>query len=98
MGRGAMGEGLVDTQLRFSVVVCAYTEQRWDHLVAAIGSLDAQTHPPEEVIVVVDHTPALAQRCLSELPDVIPGVICVENRGRQGLSDARNTGLESAHG
>lgn len=84
----------MEAPLRFSVVVCAYTAQRWDDLVAAVASLHAQTHAPEEVIIVVDHNPALAERCWRELP----GVACVENRGRQGLSDARNTGLESSHG
>ena len=80
--------------LRCSVVVCAYTEKRWDDLVAAVGSLAAQTVTPHEVIVVVDHNPGLLARVAAELPQVLS----VENAGRQGLSDARNSGLAVATG
>jgi GT2 family glycosyltransferase len=80
--------------LRYSVVICTYSEKRWDELVAAVASLRTQTLPPEEIIIVVDHNPALATRVWRELPDVI----AVDNPGRQGLSDARNSGLAVAHG
>ena len=81
-------------RVRFSVVICAYTEKRWDDLVAAVESLRVQTHSPEEVILVIDHNPGLATRVWREMPDVT----CVENHGRQGLSDARNSGLAVATG
>jgi glycosyltransferase involved in cell wall biosynthesis len=81
-------------RVRFSVVICAYTEKRWDDLVAAVESLRVQTHSPEEVILVIDHNPGLATRVWREIPDIT----CVENHGRQGLSDARNSGLTVARG
>ena len=81
-------------RVRLSVVICAYTEKRWDDLVAAVESLRVQTHSPEEVILVIDHNPGLATRVWREIPDVT----CVENHGRQGLSDARNAGLAVARG
>jgi glucosyl-dolichyl phosphate glucuronosyltransferase len=81
-------------RVRFSVVICAYTDKRWDDLVAAVESVRVQTHAPEEVIVVIDHNPSLAERVWRE----IPHVTCVENHGRQGLSDARNSGLAVARG
>ncbi len=81
-------------RVRCSVVVCAYTEKRWDDLVAAVASLRAQTHGPDQIILVIDHNPALAERVWRELPDVT----CVENHGRQGLSDARNAGIAVATG
>jgi glycosyltransferase involved in cell wall biosynthesis len=81
-------------RVRFSVVICAYTEKRWDDLVAAVESLRVQTQPPEEIILVIDHNPGLATRVWGEIPDVT----CVENHGRQGLSDARNSGLAVARG
>jgi GT2 family glycosyltransferase len=87
-------EGRAGEPLRFSVVICAYTEKRWDDLVDAVTSLGAQTLPPHEVIVVVDHNPDLAARAGRELA----GTRIVENTGRQGLSDARNTGLRAAGG
>ena len=85
---------MTSERVRFSVVVCAYTEQRWDDLVAAVESLRVQTHSPDEIILVIDHNTALATRVGREIPDVT----CVENRGQQGLSDARNAGLAVARG
>ncbi|MGW8353093.1 glycosyltransferase family 2 protein [Streptomyces wedmorensis] len=75
-----------------TVVVCAYTLDRWDDVRAAIGSLRAQRHPVDEIVLVVDHCPELYERASA----AFPGVRVVENAGRQGLSDARNTGVEAA--
>ncbi|HJQ47586.1 MAG TPA: glycosyltransferase [Amycolatopsis sp.] len=77
-----------------SVVICAYTERRWDDLVAGIAAVRAQTVPPQEIILVVDHNPDLAERAAAEFP----GVTVVENAGRQGLSGARNTAIDRAKG
>jgi glycosyltransferase involved in cell wall biosynthesis len=77
-----------------SVVICAYTEARWDPLVAAVEALVQQTCPPREVIVVVDHNEALLVRAGSALSTarVVP------NEDRSGLSGARNTGVRHATG
>jgi glycosyltransferase involved in cell wall biosynthesis len=77
-----------------SVVVCAYTEQRWDDLSAAIASVQAQTRPPLEVIIVVDHNAGL----LARVQRAFPKVRAVENCERRGLSGARNTGTAIATG
>ncbi|HLI56097.1 MAG TPA: glycosyltransferase, partial [Actinomycetota bacterium] len=53
---------MAGNRLRFSVVVCAYTERRWDDLVAAVASLKAQTDPPFEIILSIDHNPELYAR------------------------------------
>ncbi|HSP28761.1 MAG TPA: glycosyltransferase family 2 protein [Ilumatobacteraceae bacterium] len=74
-----------------AVVVCAFTERRWDDLVAACASLRAQTHPPEKVVVVIDHNDALLRRAHAELTDVH----VVPNIRTQGLSGARNTGVDA---
>lgn len=76
------------------MVLCSYTEARWADLVAAVGSLREQTIAPGEVIVVVDHNPALLELVRSRLPDVI----AVPNRSQRGLSGARNTGSNVAAG
>ena len=78
-----------------SVVICAYTEQRWDDLIAAVRSVAAQDVPPLECLVVVDHNEALLARATEELSEwatVIP------SSGPKGLSGARNTGVEAARG
>jgi cellulose synthase/poly-beta-1,6-N-acetylglucosamine synthase-like glycosyltransferase len=71
-----------------SVVICAYTLDRWDGLVRAVTSVQGLS----EVIVVIDHNPELLERARSELM----GCRLVANEGQRGLSGARNTGLAAA--
>ncbi|HTU75316.1 MAG TPA: glycosyltransferase family 2 protein [Trebonia sp.] len=80
------------TALRSSVVICAYTEDRLQHIHAAVDSVRAQRKPAAEVIVVVDNNPGLFKRLISELPEVT----VVENAEAPGLSGARNTGVRQA--
>jgi GT2 family glycosyltransferase len=75
-----------------SVVICAYTEGRWDPLEACVQAVWEQTLPPREVIVVVDHNDALLARAGNAFSNA--GVIA--NEERQGLSGARNTGVRHA--
>jgi glycosyltransferase involved in cell wall biosynthesis len=77
-----------------TVVVCAYTEQRWDDLLASLASLRAQTEAPSEVVVVVDHNPRLLDRVRHACRDIS----AVANRERRGLSGARNTGVAVSTG
>jgi hypothetical protein len=77
-----------------SVVICAYTLDRWADIERALASVRAQAAPPLEVILVVDHNAELAGRARSTWA----GVRVVESRGPQGLSGARNTGVEEAIG
>lgn len=79
---------------RISVIVCAYTELRWDDLLSAVDSLRAQTHPVSEIILVIDHNPALYERALAQFPDLT----VVTNTEKRGLSGARNSGIAVAHG
>jgi glucosyl-dolichyl phosphate glucuronosyltransferase len=78
----------------FSVVICAYTEIRWNDLVQAVESIQSQTVPPREIIVVIDHNPALLERARNQ----IAGVTVLENGAARGLSGARNTGISVARG
>lgn len=77
-----------------SVIICAYTEKRWDDLLAVVESLRHQTVPPREVIVVVDYNDALLKR----VQEHITGVIAIENRRAKGASGSRNTGVAVAQG
>jgi GT2 family glycosyltransferase len=79
---------------RFSVVICAYTDRRWDDVHAAVASVRAQRHAPEEVILVVDHNPDLHDRLKRSLPDVA----VVPNAEARGLSGGKNTGVAAARG
>src|SRR5436853_6075153 len=77
-----------------SVVICAYTEQRWDTLAAAAQAALGGTLTPREVIVVCDHAPELEARVRTELP----GVVAIANDGARGLSGARNAGVAVSGG
>ncbi|MER5378818.1 glycosyltransferase family 2 protein [Streptomyces sp. NPDC002688] len=72
-----------------SVVICAYTLDRWEDLRAAISSVLVQDPPADEVVLVVDHNQALLERAERELSDVH----VVPNQRRRGLSGGRNTGV-----
>ncbi|AZC14931.1 glycosyltransferase [Microbacterium sp. ABRD28] len=78
---------------RTAVVICCFTPQRLDDLRAARASLSHQTMRPALVIVVVDHHDDLFALLSAELE---ADTVVVRNSGRQGLSDARNTGLRAA--
>jgi glycosyltransferase involved in cell wall biosynthesis len=77
-----------------TVVVCAYTEERWKSIQAAIESLRAQTVPVHQIVLVIDHNPDLLSAAREEFPDVLS----VPNSGPQGLSGARNCGVAAATG
>ncbi|HWK16543.1 MAG TPA: glycosyltransferase [Solirubrobacteraceae bacterium] len=75
-----------------SVVIACHTEDRFDSLRGAIGSAKAQD--PLEVIVAVDHNPALCERLRAAEEDVA----IVEHDGTPGASGARNAGALLARG
>lgn len=77
-----------------SVIICAYTDDRWDDLLAAVTSVRAQHLQPFEIILVIDHNPTLYERLKSALPDIV----VVENRQERGLSGSKNTGVAMAQG
>ena len=78
-----------------TVVICAYTERRWQSLLRAVNSLRGQRRLPEQCVVVIDHNEQLLRRARLSLPDDIE---VLANEGRQGLSGARNTGVRAARG
>jgi GT2 family glycosyltransferase len=77
-----------------TVIICAYTTERWPDLVAAVESVRAQQVPADEILVVIDHCDELGIRASRELA----GVRVLPNAHTRGLSGARNTGVEAASG
>jgi GT2 family glycosyltransferase len=89
---GAVGKGVKGGKtgvIGISVVVCAYTEDRWVPIVEGCAAVTAQLRSDDELILVIDHNPALLARARAELP----GVRIVASDGPPGLSGARNTGV-----
>ena len=82
------------TMSDISVVICAYTEKRWEELLTAIESAQNQSLCPREIIVVVDHNSRLMERVRSHFREIV----LLENRETQGLAGARNTGVAAAQG
>ncbi|MFI2433601.1 glycosyltransferase family 2 protein [Streptomyces sp. NPDC018693] len=82
------------TTPRLSVVICAYTLDRWTDLQAALSSVHSQRLSADDIVLVVDHCPELLRIARSRLS----AVRVLPNRYRKGLSGARNTGVEAAAG
>jgi GT2 family glycosyltransferase len=77
-----------------SVIICAYTEQRWAELERAVQCTKEQSPAPQEIILVIDHNPQLMERAEGAFPDVQ----VIENQEARGLSGARNSGVKIAQG
>lgn len=73
-----------------AVVICAYTDRRWEVTLRAVASVQAQQPPPDDLVLVVDHNPELQARFAEKLP----GVRVVANHNESGVSGARNAGVE----
>jgi glycosyltransferase involved in cell wall biosynthesis len=84
-----------------SVIICAFTEKRWDDVLEAVDSVTGQTLRPREIILVIDHNRALYERLrahFADRPATEPDVVVAENAHPQGLSGGRNTGVAVARG
>jgi len=77
-----------------SVVICAYTEKRWNELCAAVNSLLNQSTSAREVILVIDHNPRLWELAHAQFSNIV----LLQNNETQGLAGARNTGIGNARG
>jgi glycosyltransferase involved in cell wall biosynthesis len=82
------------SSLSISVVICVYTEDRWDQICAAVDSVRAQSVPCAELILCVDYNESLYGR----LMDSQPGAIVIRNEDAKGLSGGRNTAIAAAKG
>ncbi|MGW0121937.1 glycosyltransferase family 2 protein [Streptomyces sp. NPDC003327] len=84
----------------FSVVICVYTEERWEDILAAVDSVRKQSLAPLETLLVVDHNERLLHRLTEEYADarLREEVRVLANAGPRGLSSGRNTGIAAARG
>jgi GT2 family glycosyltransferase len=78
-----------------TVVVCAFSLERFELTLACARSLLTQVPFPPDVVIVVDQNPELEQRLHEALG---AAVRIVSNDGQRGLSSARNTGIGEATG
>ncbi len=85
------------SELDVSVVVCVYTEDRWEDILAAVASVRTQSRPALETLLVVDHNQALLERLAKEYKET-DGVRVLANAGPRGLSAGRNTGIAASRG
>ncbi|MFG2719257.1 glycosyltransferase family 2 protein [Streptomyces sp. NPDC048416] len=84
----------------FSVVICAYTEERWEDILAAVASVGAQSLPALETLLVVDHNERLRGRLAGHYGEQAASgeVRVLANAGPRGLSAGRNTAIALARG
>lgn len=77
-----------------SVIICAYTLERWAALREAVESCRRQTLAPAEIVLVIDYNQELEERSRQEFSDVR----VVSNHLTKGLSGARNSGVMASIG
>lgn len=75
-----------------AVVICAYDERRLGLLETAVRSVLDQTVPAADVVVAVDHNPALAALARTRLS----GARVIESDRDRGAGEARNAGVAAA--
>lgn len=90
------------TSLSVSVVICAYTEDRWPLLQRSVSSVQHQRRTPMEIILCVDHNDALLERCRQHWAHPVDSpsvpVVVLANKYQGRLGSARNSAAELARG
>jgi GT2 family glycosyltransferase len=84
-----------------SVIICAYTEGRWELLLQSVASVQEQTLQPCEIIACIDHNETLFRRCAAYWSDFAastPPIRVIQNKYDGHLGSARNTAAEIAVG
>ena len=81
---------------KVSVIICCYTDERFQDTLEAVASVEAQTQPPDELILAVDNNRPLFDQMQAALVERITTVVL--NEELKGLSATRNLGVVSAGG
>jgi GT2 family glycosyltransferase len=74
--------------LATTIVIPTHSDERWSSLVRTVATARSQMHTPAEIVIVVDHNPALYHRIRRDLA----GVTVLQNAYARGVSGNRNTG------
>ena len=74
-----------------TIVVCTYSDDRIADLNKCLDAVQTQSHRPEQILVVVDHNQGLLERLAGRQT-----ITAIANASTQGLSGARNTGVQQA--
>jgi GT2 family glycosyltransferase len=80
--------------LSISLIICAYTLDRWQDVCEAVASVQAMSRRPDEIILVSDHNDEL----LAKMQATFGNLCVIANEEARGLSGARNTGVRRAKG
>lgn len=83
--------------MRVSVVICTYAEEMYEHFEDCLASVQSQTYPDVEIVVVVDGTRSLYERIVEDYGDA-SGLTLHCNEENVGLLESRNKGAEIATG
>lgn len=75
-----------------SVIIPAFSMDRWDDLCRAVASVRAQRVEVLKTVVAIDHNPELMSKAIRELD----GVKVVANTGSRGASGTRNSGVAAS--
>ncbi|MES0169702.1 glycosyltransferase [Mesorhizobium sp. M0027] len=84
-----------------SVIICAYTVDRWELMLQSVASVQEQTLQPCEIIVCIDHNETLFHHCAAYWADFAastPPIRVIQNKYDGHLGSARNTAAETAAG
>lgn len=83
--------------MKTSIIISTYSKDRLGDVLKCLGSLEAQSLKPDEVILVLDPIPDLISFYKSNLAEIFPDLI-IESSEDFGLSNARNKGIENSTG
>ena len=85
-----------------SVIICAFTEDRWLLLTESLQSVVSQELAPSEVFLCIDHNPEMFDRCVREfaaIDESVPWSLTIlQNRFDTRLGGTRTTAAEVATG
>lgn len=85
-----------------TVIVCAYTLDRWALLNESLQSVRRQDREPQEVILCIDHNVALYERCVEELAPAFADAPwtfrVIQNEYETRLGGARTSAAQIATG